>query len=290
MNAVHYTDPYLLNPQHKVTVNLIGLGGTGSQVLTCLARMNESLIGLGHAGIHVRGWDPDSVTMANIGRQLFSPSDVGVNKAIALLTRVNRFFGYDWEAYPEMFNEKRANIYVSCVDSAAARLELREIIRKSPVNGEPHYKSKYWLDIGNLQKTGQVVLGTAPGISIAQPKSDQSTTEKMPDVVKLFPQLRTIKEEEQGPSCSIAQSLNRQDLFINSTLAQFGVNLIWKLFREGMIKNHGCFVNLDSFIVNPIRIKGGKRCVDVNNKEPDANKAKMFDDDPDSFTGGFDYK
>jgi len=258
MSAVHYTDAYLLNPQHKVTVNLIGMGGTGSQVLTCLARLNESLIGLGHAGIHVRAWDPDDVTMPNIGRQLFSHADIGANKAIALVTRINRFFGYDWEAYPETFQEKRANIYISCVDTAAVRLELREIIRKSPVNGEPHYRSKYWLDIGNLQKTGQVVLGTAPGIRIIQPESEYATTESLPDVVRLFPELKRIKEEDQGPSCSLAQALNRQDLFINSTLAQFGVNLIWKLFREGMIKYHGCFVNLESFCVNPIRINLNK--------------------------------
>ena len=40
---IHYTEQYLLTPQHKVTVNLVGLGGTGSQVLTALARMNEAL-------------------------------------------------------------------------------------------------------------------------------------------------------------------------------------------------------------------------------------------------------
>ena len=35
MKRVHYTDSYLMNPQHPVTVNIIGAGGTGSQVLTC---------------------------------------------------------------------------------------------------------------------------------------------------------------------------------------------------------------------------------------------------------------
>ena len=39
MKRVHYIDNYLVNPQHPVTVNLIGAGGTGSQVLTCLARL-----------------------------------------------------------------------------------------------------------------------------------------------------------------------------------------------------------------------------------------------------------
>lgn len=43
MKRVHYTDNYLINPQHPVTVNLIGAGGTGSQVLTCLARLDVTL-------------------------------------------------------------------------------------------------------------------------------------------------------------------------------------------------------------------------------------------------------
>mgnify|MGYP006977836843 CR=1 FL=1 len=48
MKRVHYIDNYLINPQHPVTVNLIGAGGTGSQVLTCLARLDTALRGLGH--------------------------------------------------------------------------------------------------------------------------------------------------------------------------------------------------------------------------------------------------
>ena len=40
---VHFTDNYLLNPQHPVTVNLIGAGGTGSQVLTCALESGKVL-------------------------------------------------------------------------------------------------------------------------------------------------------------------------------------------------------------------------------------------------------
>ena len=39
MKKIHYTDRYLLNPYHPVTVFVIGAGGTGSQVATGLARM-----------------------------------------------------------------------------------------------------------------------------------------------------------------------------------------------------------------------------------------------------------
>ena len=75
MKRVHYIDNYLLNPQHPVTVNLIGAGGTGSQVLTCLARLDVTLRALGHPGLFVTLYDPDIVTDANIGRQLFGCSD-----------------------------------------------------------------------------------------------------------------------------------------------------------------------------------------------------------------------
>ena len=103
MKRVHYTDSYLMNPQHPVTVNIIGAGGTGSQVLTCMARLDVTLRALGHPGLFVTLYDPDIVTDANIGRQLFGCSDLGLNKAQCLITRVNNFFGNDWKAVPDIF-------------------------------------------------------------------------------------------------------------------------------------------------------------------------------------------
>ena len=103
MKRVHYIDSYLINPQHPVTVNVIGAGGTGSQVLTCLARLDTALRGLGHPGLFVTVYDPDTVTEDNIGRQLFSPSDTGLNKAQCLVTRVNNFFGNGWRAVPDIY-------------------------------------------------------------------------------------------------------------------------------------------------------------------------------------------
>jgi len=64
-----------------------------------------------------------------------------------------------------------------------------------------------------------------------------------------------IDESESGPSCSLAQALQNQDLFINSTLAQLGCGLLWKLLRECMIEYQGIFLNLDTMNTNPIKIK-----------------------------------
>lgn len=251
---VHYTDAYLMNPVHKVTVDLVGLGGTGSIVLTNLARINEALTGLGHPGLHVRAWDDDLVTEFNKGRQLFSSSDLGINKAMVLVTRINRFFGYSWQAIPEKYTgTMTSNILITCVDSARARLMIGEKMKKVKKAREPVDDPYYWLDIGNLQKTGQCVLGTLQ--QVKQPrKTGESCRAVLPDVVKKFPQLKRINEDDQGPSCSLAEALQRQDLFINSTLAQFGCNLLWKLMREGGIRYQGCYVNMDTLSVNPMKI------------------------------------
>ena len=75
---VHFTDNALINPTNPITVNLIGAGGTGSQVLTALARMNYALAELNHAGLSVRLWDDDVISEANLGRQLFAESELGL--------------------------------------------------------------------------------------------------------------------------------------------------------------------------------------------------------------------
>lgn len=258
--TVHFPHEYLKNPVHKVTIDLVGIGGTGSQVLTALARMNEALVGLGKPGLHVRAWDIDTVTPANMGRQLFSPADLGENKASVLITRINRFFGYSWQAMPELYKGKLvSNILITCVDSAKARLDINDVLVNRNINlkekaEHPTDNLYYWLDIGNLQKTGQVVLGTMT--TCPQPKTIDSCKTKsvLPTVVKKFPQLKKIKEVNQGPSCSLAEALEKQDLFINSTLSQFGCNLIWKLFKEEFIKHQGCYVNLETMTVNPIKL------------------------------------
>src|SRR3984957_2125786 len=98
LTKVHFIDNYLIRPSNPVTVNLIGAGGTGSQVLSALARINHSLIALNHPGIFVKVFDDDVITSANLGRQLFSASEAGMNKAVALINRINRFFGTNWKA------------------------------------------------------------------------------------------------------------------------------------------------------------------------------------------------
>ena len=249
----HFTHNYLLNPQHRLSVAVIGAGGTGSQVMTELARIDHTLYKLGHPGIHVTLYDDDMVTEANIGRQLFSLSDVGLSKSMVLIDRINSFFGVDWKSCRERYpfnNADTYNITITCVDNVYSRISIGEYIRSYCGNDDIR-TPYYWIDCGNQTDRGQVVLGTIQTIN--QPKSDSvEAVCSLKCVDELF-DLTQVDENDSGPSCSLAEALSKQDLFINSMIAQVCCNLLWKLITEGGIDYQGAFVNLKTMNVNPIK-------------------------------------
>ena len=253
MNYKHYVHNYMLNPQHELTVSLIGVGGTGSQVLTSLGRMNYALKELGHPGLHVKVYDPDEVTEANCGRQLFAPAEVGMYKSDILTTKVNMFFGTAWESFHDRCDKQSlmSNLIISCVDTAQTRLDISKWIRGKSTNYDMR-NSYYWLDFGNMLNTGQVVLGTVRDVE--QPKDKDDCVGKLACITDVF-DLKKVNDKEGGPSCSLAEALSKQDLFINSTLANIGMALLWKMFTKGVLDMQGAFLNLETMKVNPIKIE-----------------------------------
>ncbi|QJD96023.1 PRTRC system ThiF family protein [Mucilaginibacter robiniae] len=262
--VVHYTDAYLLAPTNPITVNLIGAGGTGSQLLTCLARMHQAMLALNFPGLHVTVFDDDEVSPANLGRQLFSEAEIGMNKGVALIARLNRFFGTAWKAIPQRFSrdtlsgmkdEGAANLYVSCVDTAQSRFDIAAILQ-GYAGFRTYQRSRplYWMDLGNSKSTGQVLLSTVG--ELKQPDSQRYQTQgRLPFVTEMF---RGLLEQadaaDSTPSCSLAEALTKQDLFINSTLANMGASLLWSLFREGILFHRGFFLNLHDFRTQPVNI------------------------------------
>jgi len=256
---IHIVAPYLLNPTNPISVNLIGAGGTGSQVLTAIARMNYALNNLGHAGLHVTIFDADSVEQPNLGRQMFSEHEIGMNKAIAISNRVNRFFGTNWKGIPKRFTtrmdtnatNRMANITLSCVDSIPSRLEIGESLNNFAKNFSHRDSPLYWMDFGNTRDSGQVLLCSLGKIPQAK-SSAFETVAVLPPFISAF---QNEQSEETGePSCSLAQALGKQDLFINSTLANLGASLLWSMLREGVLKYKGFYLNLRDFKTQPIRL------------------------------------
>ncbi|SFO11865.1 PRTRC system ThiF family protein [Paenimyroides ummariense] len=261
--AVHFTDNYLISPTNPIEVNLIGAGGTGSKVLTALMEMSHSLTELEHAGLQVRLWDDDIITEANLGRQRFAPSETGLYKSVALINRVNRFMGTNWKAENQKFERNafgglpenaRATIYITCVDNVQARFNIAEMLKSMSKRRANRDEPKYWLDFGNSQQIGQVILSTIG--EIKQPNSEKyEPVAILPMVTDEFGELLKQSEKtDDTPSCSLAEALEKQDLYINATLAQMGCSLLWSMFRYGMTENRGFFLNLKNFQSQPLKV------------------------------------
>ncbi|MFI5294347.1 MAG: PRTRC system ThiF family protein [Thermodesulfovibrionales bacterium] len=259
-NFKHYLPADLVTSGNEaVEILLIGVGGNGGPMITGLARMDFALRALGHGGLNLRVMDKDIVGPENVGRQLFSPSDISRNKAECLVTRVNHFFGLRWKALPFDFekhhvdeiSKKGVDIVITAVDNVAARELVHKAVKNEPI---------YHLDMGNTKNVGQCILGT--GDYIKQPKNLGDCIGHLPTVIDLYPNLR--KEEAksyQGPSCGIREAIERQDLLINTVVSTFALTLLWDAFRNGFLTQHGVFINLQTkrtspLVINPAVWKG----------------------------------
>lgn len=216
----------------EIKILLVGAGGSGSIMLTHLCRIAQTFQKLGGVPIHITIMDDDTVSEANLGRQCFCEADLGQSKAIVLAQRARAFFGLDVEAKVEKFTGQyvHTDIFIGCVDSLNPRRSIAGAIAER--------FQRYWLDLGNTADSGQVVLGG----------------HGLPTVFDVLPQMRTMKEPKNLPSCSLAEALSKQDLFINSTLANFGGQILWQLLRRGGLSHHGCFVNLSTGNVRPLHV------------------------------------
>jgi len=253
----HYLENYLAQAQHKITIDLIGAGGTGSHVLSNLAMISKSMVGLGRQPLFVRVYDPDIVEPHNIGRQMFSPADVGRGKATVMTERINRFYGLDWHSYEQRYGyihppQRRptySNITISCVDSVKSRKEIGAILNPKKLyhSGQSYETGFYWMDIGNDKSSGQVILGTVR--KIGQPGTQ--TRAHLPTFLKEFPKAKDIKGQ---PSCSMAESLASQDLFVNKLLASYATHMLWDLLRDYMITYRMIYMNLDSMKVSRVAL------------------------------------
>ncbi|WP_019584503.1 PRTRC system ThiF family protein [Thioalkalivibrio sp. ALE16] len=239
-----------------IPVDLVGVGGTGSEVLDGLVRMHHGLVGLGHRGLQVRVFDGDTVSASNIGRQRFGPRDVGQNKAVTLVTRYNLFFGLDWEGVPTMAEPETLDswrtptipLVVTCVDRASFRVALADYWRDTG-NHFGGRGTRLWLDMGNGQHRGQVVLGHllgTNGFGVPEPAPT------LPNIVDLYPEMRG-QPDDDAPSCSMAEALAFQDLWVNK-YASMGLSLIWNLIRDGSIDTHGMFFDSKAGSMQPLPI------------------------------------
>ncbi|MGO8733943.1 MAG: PRTRC system ThiF family protein [Terriglobia bacterium] len=209
----------------------------------------------GHpGGLHVTVVDGDTISTANCVRQPFARSKVGLNKAVVLVNRLNMFWGLKWEAIPDHLkpgtfisrsytgDDLRAHIVIGCVDTRAARATIRDAISNWGT-------VSYWLDLGNNADSGQFILGEPPN------DRNRRSRLRLRSAAELYPEIVDASLDNEGePSCSAIEALERQEPFVNSTLAQHALALLARLFRYGEISYHGGFTNLATGVTSVLRI------------------------------------
>lgn len=245
--------------ERAIRVVVVGCGGTGSAVAGGLPYLHESLLAFGHPhGLNITLVDGGLVSETNCVRQPYTRHEVGHPKSVLLAARLNLFWGLDCEAvhgYVGDIDAPRADLVIGCVDLRAARIAILD---------EYHSRATWWLDFGNEEAIGQFILGefTAPRIGTGNSKDmgggwkAEQTLEahRLPHVGDLHPELLDAElDADDGPSCSAAEALTRQAPFINQVLANHGLALLSRVFRQG-VDHHGGYVNLETGRMLPRKV------------------------------------
>ncbi len=240
MRIEHVAPPGLFH-HGRLRILVIGAGGTGSAIAMGLPYLDQAMRAWGHPhGLDVALMDGDSVSETNCVRQPFSVSDIGQNKAVVLMNRINLFWGTRWNALPQHFHthsfdrsrHQCPDLVIGCVDTRAARQAINDSFSRTLS------QTTYWLDLGNNAASGQYVLG--------QPLNgcNRRKAERLRTISELYPEIvDTAAGEDPLPSCSAVEALDRQEPFINQTLAMSALAMLAQLFRYGKLAHHGAFFN-----------------------------------------------
>src|SRR5258708_6950449 len=127
--------PLIFNPHQQISeIVLVGLGGSGSQWARSIARTVYHLREHRQHLPAIRFVDPDIVETKNIGRQMYTSSDVGQYKAELLAKRFNAALGLNIVWYNEKFDAERhtaryGTLVCGAVDNHEARRELARVHR-----------------------------------------------------------------------------------------------------------------------------------------------------------------
>jgi PRTRC genetic system ThiF family protein len=229
------------SPIHHITITVIGCGGTGSHFVMLLARMIHAYRCIfADRDISVCLCDGDTVSHSNISRQAFVESELNYNKAEALVNRYNRMYGYNWQAYPDYMTsttlEKlKSNIIISCVD----KIKPRRII-------DAYFKFKGMMQYEEDAMWGQPMLW----IDTGNTKSTSNIFCSVPSDLTIIDRYPNLEDDDSLPSCSTAQALSQQSLFINTITADIAALMLWDLLYLFKVPEPVTFINLNTLKIS----------------------------------------
>lgn len=252
-------------------VVVVGLGGTGGYLFPNLVRLVNDLNRTGRKEIIITAVDGDVIEEKNINRQNFFYPDMGKNKADLMATRHGKLFGMQLgivKKYVEdaemlkdiLFMHKKTGhfpILVSCVDNHKTRQLIHDVYVENPGR-------MMWIDSGNEQFSGQVVVGYA---SRHLTEGETKPTDfHLPAVTEIFPEILTKESQFNSEiSCDDRAVDNIQNIAANimSATQQFIMlnAILGDDEEQGLLTHH--MVEFDarsgSSITHPTTVEGLKR-------------------------------
>jgi PRTRC genetic system ThiF family protein len=240
----------------RFNLYLIGTGGTGSFAAQHLARLWASGSLAAERIQSLTLVDFDRVEPANVGRQLFTPADVGKPKAEVLARRYSAAYGLKIGAIPKPFTRKRLGetipagnfreptVLLGAVDKAAARLEILTAVKKYA----GYRQAVYWFDAGNGESQGQIVWGNTSNETRVRQGLGKPLVEYLPYPPLVFPETTdpAKDQDESAPNCAEAAQAGRQGLNINALMGLLLVEML-RQFLEGRLRVHYVAVDLADF-------------------------------------------
>jgi len=242
--------PYHIEFNSVNEILVVGCGGTGGFVAEGLCRLlgdryNLMLI------------DHDRIEPHNLLRQNFYKDDVGNYKSQALAERLSRQYcrhiGYCVQPFSDnLIREYIGNglvslisrgLVIGCVDNSFARKSIAESIKLSG----------WWLDAGNGEHSGQVLIGNRQS-NLLSGTFDQKTMSirglPLPSVQQ--PSLLAPTVEPRKPlSCAEAVESDTQSPVINRIMADMVLQFVY-LFLRGELEWMGAYIDLKSGTMNTV--------------------------------------
>jgi PRTRC genetic system ThiF family protein len=265
-----------LGQHHTLRLYLVGCGGTGSWLAPHIVRLARFLREAKSTNVQVTFIDPDTVEAKNVFRQNFSSAEIGARKAETLALRLGPAWGTEVRVHTRCFDPKMVElgygdvgVLIGCVDNAAARQTIANALDHGPhgwgggwSSGDslplPHL---FWLDCGNGQNTGQVLLGSTSNFKMlrsAFPHFPEATFciqlpaphLQHPDLLELRPNEVKATGEPPAPSCAQLVFTGDQSPSINAMVANIAATYLWRMFTDPKgLTTFASYCNLEALSV-----------------------------------------
>lgn len=239
----------------SLAITLVGCGGTGGWLAPSLARLARLRQDEGRE-VRMNWIDPDTVEAVNIPRQNFCEAELGRNKAVTLAARYATAWGVEITARPERFTTQHltalhgwCNLLIGCVDNAAARKQLALAAIASN-------RSVWWLDCGNTEQSGQVLLGNTGAEGLKDAFLSKRACTRLPWPSLVAPDLLTPRPEEargRRISCAEQAAANAQSLSINQVVAGIAFDYLLQLL-SGQLRSYATYVDLAAYSMRSLYV------------------------------------